>query len=274
MSYGTPVQTGAGFSIPVTLSAPATQNISIPFTLTGTAGLSGATVSPLVILAGQTTAAITGTFTDGGLGGATQTVTATLGTPTGDAVSGTNPLIFSEATKPIVTYGPLVQTGSTFSMVVTMSNPSPFATSIPFTLGGTEGTIGVTASPLVIPAGQTTETITGTLADFGQGPGKDLSFTAGTPTHATAGSGASSNLVEGPTVSFGTPVQTGSGFSIPVTLSARRRSDHHPVLAAAARPASATCRPARWSFPLARRRPTSPARSPTAVSEAPARPCW
>ena len=220
VSFGTPVQTGAGFSIPLTLSGPATVNITIPFTLSGAAGLSGATVGPLVILAGQTTAAITGTFADGGLGGTSQTVIATLGTPTGDAVSGANPVTFTEATRPVVNYGPLVQTGSTFSMVVTLSNPSPFATSIPFTLGGTEGTIGVTASPLVIPAGQTTETITGTLADFGQDPGQNLTFSAGTPTNATIGTGASTNLVEGPTVSFGTPVQTAAGFSIPVTLSA------------------------------------------------------
>ena len=63
--------------------------------------------------------------------------------------------------------------------------------SVPFTLGGsaTAGTdySGVTASPLVIPAGQTTATITGTLlAD--PGPNKTLTLTLGTPTGATLGS--------------------------------------------------------------------------------------
>ena len=56
--------------------------------------------------------------------------------------------------------------------------------SVPFTLGGTAvaGTdySGVTASPLVIPAGQTSGTITGTLFSD-PGASQTLTFTLGTP---------------------------------------------------------------------------------------------
>jgi hypothetical protein len=63
--------------------------------------------------------------------------------------------------------------------------------SVPFTLGGT-ATLGtdysnVTAGPLVIPFGQTTGTITGTLLDD-PGPSQTLTFTLGTPTGADLGS--------------------------------------------------------------------------------------
>ena len=40
IAFGTPLQIGATFSMPVTLSAQAPGDISIPFTLGGTAGVS------------------------------------------------------------------------------------------------------------------------------------------------------------------------------------------------------------------------------------------
>jgi hypothetical protein len=76
--------------------------------------------------------------------------------------------------------------GTTVSKVTT-------SVSVPFTLGGSAiaGTdySGVTTSPLVIPAGQTTGIITGTLIDDGApDAGKTLTFTLGTPTGAGLGS--------------------------------------------------------------------------------------
>jgi hypothetical protein len=55
----------------------------------------------------------------------------------------------------------------TFNVTVNLSAASTADTKVPFTLGGTarSGTnfSGVSTSPLVIPAGQTSGTITGTL---------------------------------------------------------------------------------------------------------------
>ena len=71
------------------------------------------------------------------------------------------------------------------------------AASIPFTLGGT-ATAGidynwVPASPLIIPSGQTTGTITGTLLpDPGFSP--TLTFTLGTPTGASLGVNTTNTL--------------------------------------------------------------------------------
>src|SRR5262249_34856512 len=82
----------------------------------------------------------------------------------------------------------------------TLSLPSPVDTTIPFTIAGTavSGTdfSGVTASPLVIPAGQTSAVISGTLLD---NPTLDMSsktliFTLTTPTNAILGVTKSNTL--------------------------------------------------------------------------------
>jgi hypothetical protein len=81
--------------------------------------------------------------------------------------------------------------------------------SVPFTLSGTAaaGTdySGVTASPLIIPDGQTTATITGTLLS-NPGPSKTLTFTLGTPTGVSLGSPSVNTLSinEPPSVSVPT----------------------------------------------------------------------
>ena len=93
------------------------------------------------------------------------------------------------------------------------------ATTVPFTLGGTavSGTnySGVTASPLVIPAGQTAATITGTLLDDGkyEPTNTTLIVTLGTPTNATLGTTTSDTLTivqsePEPTVSLASATQT------------------------------------------------------------------
>jgi hypothetical protein len=107
------------------------------------------------------------------------------------------------------------------------------ATTIPFTLGGTAvaGTdfSGVTASPLVIAAGLTSGTITGTLIDDGApDASKTLTLTLGTPTNATLGTTTTNTLTiteaGTPTVQLATPSETidetAGTFSITVTLSA------------------------------------------------------
>jgi hypothetical protein len=79
-----------------------------------------------------------------------------------------------------------------FSIPVTLSAASTLETTIPFGQGGT-ATPGTnyslsTTSPLVIPAGQTTGTITGTLLDDGTfTPNNTLVFTLGNPTNGMLG---------------------------------------------------------------------------------------
>ena len=88
------------FSIPVTLSGPASGTVSVPFTLSGTAvsgtAFSGVTANSLTFQSGVTTEDITGTLlSDAGLD---QTLTFTLGSPTGGGLgsSSVNTLTITE----------------------------------------------------------------------------------------------------------------------------------------------------------------------------------
>ncbi|OWK44404.1 FG-GAP-like repeat-containing protein [Fimbriiglobus ruber] len=203
------VNASAGtFSVTVNLSAASTVDTTVPFTIGGTAvagtDYSGLTASPLVIPAGQTSATITGTLISHP--GSDQTLTLTLGTPT-NATLGTTITNTLTITEPAVATLPAVQftttsetvdaTAGTFSVTVTLSAASPTDTSIPFTVGGTAAAgidySGLTASPLVIPAGQTSATITGALVDD-PGANKTLTFTLGAPTNATLGATTTNTL--------------------------------------------------------------------------------
>ncbi len=89
--------------------------------------------------------------------------------------------------------------GGTFSVQVQLSSASNLPVTIPFTLGGTAvaGTnyTAVTASPLVIPAGQTSGTITfNALQDASFHPNTTLIVGLGTPTNATLGATTSDTV--------------------------------------------------------------------------------
>ena len=79
----------------------------------------------------------------------------------------------------------------TFSMTVSLEAAENVPATIPFTVSGTavDGIdySGLTASPLVIPAGQTSATITGALLPVNPGFNKTLMVTLGTPTNAILG---------------------------------------------------------------------------------------
>jgi hypothetical protein len=81
------LDTSGAFSIPITLSAAVNQPVSVPYTIisNATAGIdySGLTASPLVIPAGQTSAAITGTLLNDGVPDGNKFMSLNLGTPTG-----------------------------------------------------------------------------------------------------------------------------------------------------------------------------------------------
>src|SRR5207253_3036161 len=137
---------------------------------------SGVTGTPLEIPAGQMSGTITGTLFDDGAPDAVKMLTFTLDTPTNATLGATtvNTLTITEgAALPTVQFSAasesLSETAGTFSLTVTLSTTSAAAVSVPFTLGGSAaaGTdySGVTASPLVIAAGQSSGTISGMVLD-------------------------------------------------------------------------------------------------------------
>ncbi len=213
-----------------------TETLAVPFTLAGSAAsgvaYSGLTASPLTFGLGQTTEDITGKLLADP--GSNQTMTFTLGTPTGGAVlrsPSKNTLTLIEP--PTVQF----KTGSetineaegTFSIPVTLLGAVDSNVTVPFTLAGDAASgiaySGLTASPLTFPMGQTTEDVTGKLlAD--PGPDLTMTFTLGAPTGGAVLGSPSKNtltLIEPPTVQFKTGSETvneaDGTFSIPVTLS-------------------------------------------------------
>jgi hypothetical protein len=94
----------------------------------------------------------------------------------------------------------VAENAGTFTLTVRLSKAASGPVSVPFTLGGTAvngaNYSGVTASPLVIQAGTTTGTITGTLIDDHQfsTPDKTLVVTLLTPGSALLGSVVSETL--------------------------------------------------------------------------------
>ncbi len=240
-------ENGGTFTVTVNLSAASGVTTTVPFTLGGTAvsgvNYSGVTASPLVIPAGMTSGTITGTLIDDGKFEPTNTtLTVTLGTPTNatlGAVTSDTVTIVQSDPEPTVALALATQSvnenGGTFTVTVNLSAASGVATTVPFTLGGTAASgvnySGVTASPLVIPAGQTSGTITGTLIDDGkfESTNTTLTVTLGTPTNATLGAITSDTvtIVESdgvPTVSLVAATQStgenGGTFTVTVNLSA------------------------------------------------------
>jgi hypothetical protein len=86
----------------------------------------------------------------------------------------------------------------TFSIEVDLSAASSQDVSVSFTLGGSavngRDYSNLTASPLVIPAGQTSGEITGTLRG-NPGPFQTLTFTLGTPTNGRLGDTTVNTLI-------------------------------------------------------------------------------
>jgi hypothetical protein len=88
--------------------------------------------------------------------------------------------------------GSIAEAGGTRTFTVTLSQASSLVVTIPYTLTGTatqdtDYTV-VPATPLTIPAGQTTASVTITsIADGVSDPGETVIITLGTPTNATLG---------------------------------------------------------------------------------------
>ena len=200
------VQENAGtVSISVVLSQASSSAVSIPFTLGGTAQAGAdyqSPASPLTIPAGQTSGSIAIALTDDGLAEPAETIIVTLGTPTGATLGATTThtltVAASEAPPPALptaAFASAAQTvqenAGTVSISVVLSQASSSAVSIPFTLGGTAqagADYQSPASPLTIPAGQTSGSIAIALTDDGLAePAETIIVTLGTPTGATLG---------------------------------------------------------------------------------------
>ncbi len=229
------------FSFKIKLSAASKYDVSIPFTLGGTAvsgtNYTGVTASPLIIPAGQTSATITGTLIDDNTYDTTnQTLVVNLGTPT-NATLGNTPaatLTINESDPPpTVTFAggaqTVKETDGTFSETVRLSAVSNVPTTIPFSIAGTAAAgvnySGITAGPLVIPAGQTSATISGNLIDDGlpDSVNKTITLTLGTPTNGTLGVTAATVVTiqetgAQPTASFAFANQTVSENAAPLAV--------------------------------------------------------
>ena len=159
------------FTLSVNLSGPSSLNTTIPFTVGGTAvngvDFRGLTAGPLVIPTGQTTANITGTLIDDGkFDPVNKSLTFNLGSPINadlGAVSSSTLTIQESDVEPTISFATNTQTvadnAGSFSATVSLSAPSNVDTVIPFSVGvravaGIDYS-GLTSSPLVIPAGQT-----------------------------------------------------------------------------------------------------------------------
>ncbi len=175
----------------VELSSDGT-NYNTMLTLTPSNGtLANSTISAR-ISASAAVGSIGGNITNTSTGAAEQDVSVS-----GTVNSGPTPSVMFSAASETVD-----EAAGSFSLTVVLSNAASSDVSIPFTLGGSavSGTdySGVTASPLVIPAGQTSGTITGTIIDDGAPDAiKTLTVTLATPTNATLGSTTMNTLTIG-----------------------------------------------------------------------------
>ncbi|MFH1874883.1 MAG: Calx-beta domain-containing protein [Pseudomonadota bacterium] len=164
------------FTITAQLSSTSGNNVSVPYTLGGTATQgAGAdytiTASPIIITAGQLNNTITITVNDDSMYEPAETVIVTMGSPTNAEKGATTvhtATINASDSQPSVAFTVAAQNGAedvgTMTITAQLSNPSYQNISVPFTLGGT-ATQGagadytITASPVAISAGDTEASI-------------------------------------------------------------------------------------------------------------------
>ncbi len=187
-------------TIVVTLSAPSAMATSVPFTLGGTATNADRTVSasPLVIAAGQTSAAIVVSVVNDSLDELNESVVLQLGTPT-NATLGANSqhklTIVDNDAPPVVQFTTLSQSVNestpTATAIIRLTQPSGLDVTVPITVSGSATNADASVSttlPITIPAGQTSAAITVAITDdTAAEPTETLVLTIGTPSNATRG---------------------------------------------------------------------------------------
>ena len=192
-------QSDGTFRITVDLSLPTTQDVTVDFAPTGGTAQSGIdytnlTSSPLTIV-GDASATITGTLPADF--GQSQTLQLTLSNPTNAGLGTTTvntltirepqPTVYFDAASETVD-----QSAGTFSIPVDLSHASNQDVTVDFAPTGGSAVSGtdysnLASSPLTIPAGDDSATISGTLpADYGQN--QTLQLTLRSPSNASLGS--------------------------------------------------------------------------------------
>jgi len=187
----------------ISLSAASALTVTVPFSVSGTAtdpdDYSIAPVSPLVFAPGETSKTVTITVVDDSDVEPEETVVLTLGAPTNATLGETT--TYTEAITDDdleVTVSFTASGGSAAEGVVTrtttvaLSEPAPFTVTVPYTVGGTANNPAdytmSPASPLTFEPGETTQTITITVADDADHEADEtVVLTLGTPTNATLG---------------------------------------------------------------------------------------
>jgi len=187
-------------TLTVTLLAATVDDVTIPFTLSGTATLGSdytATASPATITAGNTTTTITLSISEDTDIENDETIIVTMGAPTNATQGATTvythtienddlPSVTFDASAASTTEG-----DTDITLTVTLLAATVDDVTIPFTLSGT-ATLGsdytATASPATITAGNTTTTITLSISeDTDIENDETIIVTMGAPTNATQG---------------------------------------------------------------------------------------
>ncbi|MFH1089914.1 MAG: Calx-beta domain-containing protein, partial [Candidatus Uhrbacteria bacterium] len=197
------VESVGTMTVTAQLSAVSGLDVTIPYTLTGTATGSGTdysiTVSPIIISAGQTTATVTVAVTNDPLDENDETAIITMGAPT-NATNGViivqTITIADDDNSPTVAWTTSSQSAGeesgTITIIAELSAVSGLDVTVPYTLTGTATGSGtdysVTASPITITAGNTTTNITITItSDTLDENNETIIVTMGSPTNATQG---------------------------------------------------------------------------------------
>jgi hypothetical protein len=185
------------------LSASVDLDVTVPFTVTGTATSGGVdysiTATPVTITAGSTTGNITITINDDVIDEDAETIIVTMGTPvnasSGDILEETVTLNDNEATPTVswtvLTQAPNESAGSSTTVKAQISTYSAYDVTVPYTLSGTAtgGTdYSIPASPLIIPAGSLLAQVTVTIVDDAlDETDETIIVTMGTPINADPG---------------------------------------------------------------------------------------
>jgi len=236
------VEADGTFTVTAEILSVSSLDVTIPFTLSGTATEGSdytITASPVIIHAGETTADIIITMNDDGVEEPDETVIVTMGTPTNavkDSLARYIATIIDNDGTPTVSFAAASQIWpenklGTITVTAEISVISNLDATIPFTIGGT-ATQGagedytITASPIIIPAGEASADITIDVNDdSAYEPNETIIVTMGTPTNAILGlitehTATISDNEPAPTVAFTTTSQSGSEAVGTFTLTA------------------------------------------------------
>jgi Dockerin type I domain/Calx-beta domain/Planctomycete extracellular len=187
------------FTVTAQLSAAAASDVTLPFTVSGTADSGDYTVATtsITIAAGQTSGNITVNVTDDTVDEPDETVVITLSTPVGATLGSSvmHTATIEDNDNPTLSFSTASQTAAessgTATITVSLSAASDTDVTVPFTVAGNAlnpADYSITTSPITIAAGQTSASITVNIVDdTSDEPNETVVVTLGTPTGANLG---------------------------------------------------------------------------------------